>query len=158
MSIPALKGPCVSSQTGLHRPDRGAAYSCKLPTNKGTREDAADLVRDKVAEEEPDNDEFVLCRQCLQVLTTYAERIHMQGAHRHTFVNPQGVVFEIGCYRTVRGCRYAGPPTKEWSWFLGYSWRIAICSICLVHLGWLYLSDADSDFHGLILDRIIEPG
>jgi hypothetical protein len=30
--------------------------------------------------------------------------------------------------------------------------------MCLTHLGWIFSSRVGSIFHGLILDRLIEPG
>jgi len=111
---------------------------------------------ERPSEQEADTGEHILCRQCRQIVTNAAERISVQGAHRHTFANPHGVVFEIGCFRAVQGCGYVGPATSEWSWFRGYRWRIALCSKCLVHLGWLYASGGGDSFSGLILDRLIE--
>ena len=81
----------------------------------------------------------------------------MQGAHQHTFANPHGVVFEIGCFKNATGCGYAGAATDEFSWFAGYSWRICFCSMCLTHPGWLFTSNAGDGFHAFILDRILEP-
>ena len=78
----------------------------------------------------------------------------MQGAHQHTFANPHGLVFRIGCFRRARGCGYTGPLSNEFSWFRGYSWRIAVCGRCLNQLGWLFVSSADTAFNGLILDQL----
>ena len=110
---------------------------------------------EKAHESESDSKEAILCRQCHQMLTSPAERISIQGSHQHTFANPHGIVFQIGCFRTVQGCGYVGPATAEWSWFKGYSWRVAMCSMCLTHLGWLFVGKADESFNGLILDRLV---
>ncbi|MDJ0720412.1 MAG: hypothetical protein QNJ04_02210, partial [Desulfobacterales bacterium] len=40
----------------------------------------------------------VLCRECLHPVTRERERIEVQGAHQHTFANPSGIVFTIGCF------------------------------------------------------------
>jgi hypothetical protein len=42
-----------------------------------------------------------------------------------------------------------------WTWFPGYSWQVELCGHCDEQLGWIYRS-SDADFHGLILDRLIE--
>jgi hypothetical protein len=31
------------------------------------------------------------------VITSPAERIVVQGSHQHTFANPHGIIYEIGC-------------------------------------------------------------
>jgi hypothetical protein len=53
--------------------------------------------------------EAIVCRQCLHGITASAERTLVNGAHTHTFANPEGIVFEIGCYRDAWGCGYLGP-------------------------------------------------
>jgi len=105
----------------------------------------------------PAEEAYILCRQCRQPITRPAERIDVQGAHRHTFANPHGLVFEIGCFKDAVGCGYAGTATDEFTWFAGYRWRVCFCAACLTHLGWIFSSAGGSAFHGLILDRLIEP-
>jgi len=128
----------------------------RVPADKQRDDTAKSSPKEKAIERESDSEEAILCRQCHQVLTNSSERINIQGAHQHTFANPHGVVFQIGCFRSVQGCGYVGPATSEWSWFKGYSWRILVCSMCLTHLGWLYTFAGNESFSGLILDRIIE--
>lgn len=112
-------------------------------------EEAADL--------EAEGERYILCRQCRNMITGPAEGIWMNGSHRHTFANPVGVVYEIGCFNSATGCRSVGPATGEFTWFSGHLWRVAICAKCLTHLGWHFFSSAGRGFHGLILDRLIEP-
>ena len=133
-------------------------YCLRVPADKPHKDGEIITVEEEAAEKEPEEEEYIVCRQCLQALTRPAERIAMQGAHQHTFANPHGIVFEIGCFKAVTGCGYAGAATDEFSWFAGYSWRICFCSMCLTHLGWLFSSNAGDAFHALILDRIIDPG
>ncbi|MFC1857106.1 cereblon family protein [Thermodesulfobacteriota bacterium] len=109
------------------------------------------------AKEKTSAEEYILCRQCLQVITSPSERITVQGSHAHTFSNPHGMVYNIGCFRSVRGCGYIGPAAEEFTWFRGFSWRIAVCSMCLTHLGWLFESRGNESFNGLILDRLVNP-
>jgi hypothetical protein len=99
---------------------------------------------------------YIVCRQCRQAITRNEERFSIQGTHRHTFANPHGLVFEIGCFRRAVGCGYAGPASDEFTWFAGYRWRVCFCSSCLTHLGWLFTATGDA-FHGLILERLLEP-
>ena len=108
-------------------------------------------------EESPEEEPHIICRQCHQAITKSEERFSIQGAHQHTFANPHGLVFEIGCFRNAIGCGYAGPASDEFTWFAGYSWRVCFCGRCLTHLGWLFTSNSGDAFHGLILERLIEP-
>lgn len=97
----------------------------------------------------------VLCGNCRFQITLLQERIEVAAAHRHTFANPNGYLFEIGCFRRASGCVTTGGKTIEFTWFKGYFWQIAICRNCLTHLGWRFQS-ANDLFYGLILDRLTE--
>lgn len=108
--------------------------------------------------ETTDQEKFLLCRQCLQVITHRSHQIIINGSHEHTFANPHGIVFEIGCFKSAVGCGYVGHPTDEFSWFKGFMWQIAVCGSCLTHVGWLFTSSSIDGFIGLILDRIMESG
>jgi hypothetical protein len=110
-------------------------------------------------EREPSKESrYIICRQCGQRLTRPNERIAVNGSHTHTFANPSGLVFEIGCFNMARGCLFIGPSSMEFQWFTGYSWQIAICSACQTHLGWLFLGQHSHQFFGFILDRLQEIG
>lgn len=95
-----------------------------------------------------------LCKACGHIITYEEDRVSLQGAHRHTFANPHGLVFEIGLFQTAPGCTYEGPLTAEFSWFAGFQWKIALCSRCLIHLGWLFVSSTNR-VNGLILSRLV---
>ena len=125
-----------------------AARPAPLP-DVDTGEDAADL--------DADGERFILCRQGRHMITGPDKGIWMNGSHRHTFANPVGVVYEIGCFNAAPGCRAVGPATDEFTWFSGYLWRVAICAKCLTHLGWHFLPAAGHGFYGLILDRLLQP-
>jgi hypothetical protein len=76
--------------------------------------------------------------------------IEVNGAHRHTFANPHGKVFEICCFARAPGCINHGEPTTECTWFVGHAWRFAHCGSCFAHLGWQYQSQLAGSFYGLI--------
>ncbi|MFH2218816.1 MAG: cereblon family protein [Pseudomonadota bacterium] len=128
----------------------------RVPPESQNAESTEFAVEDDVGETESDEEKFLLCRQCRQVITRPAERIFIQGAHQHTLANPHGIVYEIGCFRNVIGCGYVGPATDEFTWFKGFSWRVAVCTMCLTHMGWLFVSPGSQAFNGLILDRLID--
>lgn len=125
------------------RPDLPGRNQAGRQTAKKTRPDT------------DDRDAGLLCRRCRRLITRTSERIEMQGAHQHAFANPHGLVFRIGCFQSARGCAYTGPLSPEFSWFMGYSWRIAVCGSCLNHLGWLFVPSTGAAFNGLILDQLV---
>jgi len=125
----------------------------RLPSEKGPLEKLKNLAIDEIALEKPGKENYLLCRQCLQIITSTSEMIEVSGFHQHTFANPEGIIFEIGCFRKAIGCWYIGPATEEFTWFKGFQWKVAVCSRCLIHLGWLYYGN--ESFHGLILDRLV---
>jgi len=94
--------------------------------------------------------EQLVCRYCGRTITTAGQRMEVSGSHEHTFANPEGIVFHIGCFARVQGCVFAGAPTAEWSWFKGYLWSVAYCAGCGAHVGWRY-SSGDDVFFGLVL-------
>ena len=105
---------------------------------------------------EPEKKRLLLCRHCMYSITTPDERITVNGSHNHTFANPYGIIFEIGCFRKAEGCGLTGAPSDEFTWFRGFFWQIAVCQSCLTHLGWWFSSPEKAGFFGLISDRLIE--
>lgn len=98
---------------------------------------------------------FLLCANCLNLVTFQQAAISLNGSHQHTFANPHGLVFTIGCFRQAPGCAGVGEATPEFSWFAGFYWRVAVCAACLFHLGWRF-SSGESTFYGLILKNLVE--
>ena len=98
--------------------------------------------------------EGILCGSCLEPVTARRHRISVNGAHRHTFRNPAGVVFEIGCFSDAPGCGTTGTPTEEFTWFPGHGWNYTFCGSCGTHLGWHFSSREGRTFYGLILARL----
>ena len=130
-----------------------------------TTERGFDLREDRKPEEQTpglagvlgEPEERLLCLACGHPITSLRERISAGGAHQHTFANPAGFVFRIGCFGRAPGCAQAGTPTLEHTWFPGRAWRYALCGGCRTHLGWAF-QDGRSGFFGLILDRLLETG
>ena len=112
---------------------------------------------DEIEERISEGDHFIRCAQCLNPITSPEEQMEMNGAHRHTFANPHGILFEVACFRSAGGCRHLGPATDDFTWFKGYAWRISVCDKCLLHVGWHYLSPGTNSFYGLITERIVYP-
>jgi len=121
-----------------------------------TEENSKEKIKAK-PDDRPKKEKRLFCAACRHPITHQDERIIVQGGHEHTFTNPQGMTYHIGCFREAVGCAAAGEATTEYSWFSGYAWRIAYCAHCHVHLGWRFQSDTDY-FHGLIVNRLISAG
>jgi len=96
-----------------------------------------------------------LCKFCKARITSWKFKIKVHGEFKHICVNPNGIVFEVGCFSEASNCIPIDNPTKEFTWFPGYAWQVILCSTCLNHLGWLYTSN-NSYFVGLILTNLIE--
>jgi hypothetical protein len=132
----------------------GTGYGFKFPSDRQNDGSPNGFVDEKTEEKEPDTKQNILCAQCYNIVTSPEAGISVQGSHRHTFANPNGLIFEIGCFNSATGCGHIGPSTFEFTWFKGFSWRMAICRKCLVHLGWFFTSPGDDSFYGLIMSHL----
>ena len=95
------------------------------------------------------------CANCRAEISRGRWEIAMDGAHERVFFNPAGQVFRILCFREAPGAQDASPPSRDFTWFRGYSWRIATCRSCGLHLGWRYEGNgAPAVFFGLIKNAL----
>lgn len=117
-----------------------------LRSGEGVCEDESEGVR---------GERNLVCAHCRNPVTVPSARVSVDGSHRHTFANPHGLVFHIGCFSDAPGCRPIGVPTAEFAWFAGFSWQVGLCARCGIHLGWRF-DNGDRFFHGLIVDRLDE--
>jgi hypothetical protein len=97
----------------------------------------------------------LVCAACSHRITDRIHAMAMSGAHEHTFVNPGGYQFHIGCFRAAPGCVHLGVPEQAFSWFPGWTWQIAACGRCRAHLGWIYRL-GNEQFHGLVIAALRE--
>lgn len=97
----------------------------------------------------------VLCAACSGFVTEREARIEVNGKHEHTFINPAGIIYKIGCFERAPGTIAAGAASDEWAWFPGFAWQALCCRSCFEHLGWSF-SKAETVFVGLILERLVE--
>jgi len=102
-------------------------------------------------------EQYILCRNCHYKITSPRYVITVNGRHRHTFINPAGITYQIGCFSEAEGCVVTGEPTYEYTWFQGFMWSYCLCARCYVHIGWFYQGDSEY-FYGLILDMLKETG
>ena len=122
--------------------------------NEGQSEAITPAVQQE-NEEKSRSDEALFCRSCLNQITRRDQVIRINGSHAHTFFNPEGIVFELGCFREAPGCLSMGEATSDFTWFAGSVWRFALCRNCGIHLGWFY-EMKESAFYGLIFSRLRE--
>jgi len=150
MNTPAVGAGCCHH---LGRTPNRSRYLFRPGPKPGkTGDDSLTTPHNKTSVSSEDG---IVCRQCLHGITSASERKVINGAHAHTFANPEGIVFEIACFRDAWGCVYIGPNSPQFTWFAGYVWRIAVCANCHVHLGWRFSAVGGRFFHGLIASRII---
>jgi hypothetical protein len=128
------------------------AVSLKSEAERGTGGLA--VTGPEAADSEP-RGRVLACAACQRPITSDAGRITVAGRHEHTFANPFGYAYHIGCFSTAGGLTRVGPASAEFAWFVGHTWQIEQCTGCGEHLGWLFRGSA-SAFHGLILDRLVE--
>jgi hypothetical protein len=98
-------------------------------------------------------DRGICCVVCGTEVTRQQQAMAVNGRHEHAFFNPAGVAFEIRCFRQAPGTVPQGEPTAEFTWFAGYHWQVALCSVCHAHLGWRFTNEGA--FYGLIGTRLI---
>jgi len=100
-------------------------------------------------------DGWLVCARCAGLVAHARDRIEMAGAHAHSFINPEGAIFRVGCFAAAPGALAWGEPSHHWTWFVGFEWQAAGCRGCAAHLGWAYAAEAVR-FVALILDRLVE--
>ncbi len=95
-----------------------------------------------------------LCAWCLNRVANDRDRFAYDGKDEFIFSNPEGIRFEIITFERTLGCRSAGVPTLEYTWFAGHAWSYCLCDRCGQHLGWYY--SGTQEFAGLIKARIVK--
>lgn len=132
-------------------PDRDPPSSGDLPGGPGAGEGPGERPEPVDAE----TGGVLVCRACRSRITRRDLGMEINGRHRHVFFNPEGLVFELGCFASARNLAPAGPETDEFTWFPGYRWQVVLCTGCSTQLGWRYVG-GDGGFFGLILKALLE--
>ena len=102
----------------------------------------------------------IVCARCRHHVARKSDAVSFDGGHRHRFLNPAGISFDIALYAAAPGVSPMGAASDYFSWFTGYEWRIARCGGCMEHLGWMFYCDGAPGpaeppaFAGLILERL----
>lgn len=111
----------------------------------------AEQQRDALREAEPTK--WLQCSYCNHNVTKTLDRIDVDGKHEHSFINPAGVIYRIGCFGAAVGVVEVGEASAEFTWFAGHAWCIALCGGCERHLGWSF-HGGESRFYGLVLNQL----
>jgi hypothetical protein len=128
-------------EKGLRLRDRqGQGLSAPVPTEK----QALKIEQEKA----------IVCRNCRHPITSTETLRSIDGSRTHTFFNPAGIIFELICFSHAPGCAVYGAASTDFSWFSGFTWRVALCGNCHIHLGWFFES-GDASFFGLIIKKLI---
>jgi len=123
---------------------------------KQTGPENFNIIKPEVSlEDETKKEQHIICKFCKNIITQPETVIEIDGMHMHTFKNPSGIVYRIGCFASAKGCKNFGDPTDEHTWFPGFSWNFSICSNCFNHLGWYYQA-GEKQFFGLILENLTD--
>ena len=134
------------------RPKSGRWHCLKPGKRSSLAVDEAQQTSPR-ADDNSQRREFLRCSECGYPITRNVDRTNVNEQHQHVFANPHGYVYQIGCFSQAPGCIIIGEETSHFSWFPGYSWRIALCGRCLALLGWAFRK-RESQFFGLILEKL----
>ncbi|CAH0664252.1 unnamed protein product [Spodoptera exigua] len=97
----------------------------------------------------------VLC--CSSCMAQIARKEHIfpmssEGVHSN-YTNLGGYMHDILTVSEACNVETNGAPSAEYSWFPGYTWTVALCANCMVHVGWrfeaLKRSLRPAQFYGL---------
>lgn len=116
--------------------------------------DYPDTTEDLAVKDRADEDKGLRCVFCGAPITAERHRTEKGGSWSHTFTNPAGYIYRIGCYSSAPGCLNVGDYSGEFTWFRGYHWCYALCGNCTRHLGWHFSGQEGSDFFGIVLEYL----
>jgi len=89
--------------------------------------------------------EYLGCSACRNVICHRKDVFLMScSGPQNSFVNSDGYVHDTLTVSKANGLVYQSSWSNRYTWFPGYSWRIASCEYCSKHIGWCYKS-SESD-------------
>lgn len=100
------------------------------------------------------------CVHCQTAITSANDKTEINYRHTFQLTNPDGIAFNVACFKEAWGCGLRGEVTAVHSWFAGYCWQYAYCVGCEAQLGWYYTNGFDESgssghFFGLIADKLL---
>lgn len=98
------------------------------------------------------------CVQCGAAISSAERTLVMNGARRHSFVNPSGVRCNFYTFSDCENVLVGDDLFHEHSWFPEYAWRFLVCAACRLHLGWKYdavrKGTRPEGFFGVLIDSV----
>jgi hypothetical protein len=112
-------------------------------------------------EEKSEERKVYVCKRCDVEITDSRALFCMRAdSVEQVFPNPLGIMRVILTARAASSILVEGSSTADFTWFSGYSWRIASCASCRSHLGWLYEGAPHGGephtFYGLLKEALAE--
>ncbi len=111
-------------------------------------------LQEKIEIPSMEGGDLLYCVNCGKAITRERFGFAKDGSFVHTFTNPSGYVYKVGCFSNAPGTWIVGEYTGQFSWFKGYLWCYLLCEGCNSHMGWHFSSPESAGFHGIILERI----
>ncbi|KAH9761313.1 protein cereblon [Citrus sinensis] len=128
----------------VKKPDLLSFYiASKIPVSESTRQELLEIdgvsYRLRREIELLESFDLVRCKTCKTAIAKRSDMLVMSSeGPLGAYVNPHGCVHEILTLNKANGLALYGPAETEYSWFPGYAWTVASCSICETHMGWLF--------------------
>jgi len=144
--LPAVSAACVADNWVSLKGDAAVFVNRSAVANAP---DASPLRVDE-------STRWLECLHCNQKVTRTSDRVEVDGKHLHSFINPAGVIYRIGCFGSATGVVEVGEASGVFTWFAGHAWRVALCLGCERHLGWGF-HGGESQFYGLVLAQLKGP-
>ncbi|XP_044742982.1 protein cereblon isoform X2 [Chrysoperla carnea] len=107
------------------------------------------------------NPRYISCSQCQSEFAGQEDLFPMsKDGLQNNFVNPGGVVHETITVLRAHRISLIGQPQVVYSWFPGYAWTIAQCSVCTNHhIGWRFTATTPDllpqKFYGLTRSSVM---
>jgi hypothetical protein len=139
-------------RTGIVEPVSDPVWSTAGP-GTGVVEVSEPEIRGQAQTVQGDPANDWLCAWCHLLVASEKDRFAYDGRSEFSFLNPDGIRFDILTFSRTIGCRTAGVPTLDHTWFPEHAWSYCLCDRCHRHLGWQYTGP--HDFAGLIRERIV---
>ncbi|KAF3631473.1 hypothetical protein FXO37_27943 [Capsicum annuum] len=137
-----VRAPSMDSY--VKKPDLLSFHiASKMPVSESTRQELLEIdgvsYRLRREIELLESFDCVRCRSCETLIARRSNMLVMSSeGPLGAYVNPHGFVHEIMTLFKANGLVVIGTPVKEYSWFPGYAWSIAVCATCETQLGWLF--------------------
>lgn len=102
---------------------------------------------------------LIRCKHCLALIARRGDKVVMSSDDTvGAYVKPYDSAQEVITVHNASGLALHGNPSKDHSWFPGYTWTIALCAACESNIGWLFRADkrnlVPKSFWGIRSSRI----